>query len=187
MSRVKQQVRRRQVCDFAVALMARGLSISNMHGLPRQSCGVQVNHLRWDPSLAGFGQSASAAVRYSARLVRAGASTSGVLSPDRPSALSGAWLITGGVGALGTLMASWIESQEHTSRLTLCSRSGRSALGSAVLARLTQSGCFLTIVRCSQPFDSAHSVQGNKPDLTSVVVLWCFRKFAFGHIQRISL
>ena len=112
---------------------------------------LQAGVREWDSSMAGFGQSSSASVLYSARLLKSRADrrqsdtySSGV---DRRGAAPGAYLITGGVGALGTLMATWLESQDPAAQLMLCSRSGRTAASAVPLQQLMQSSCCLVITR----------------------------------------
>ena len=72
---------------------------------------------------------------------------------SRCSMRAGSWLITGGTGALGTLMATWLASEAPAASITLCSRSGRAQQQgpkAAQLARLLSGPSCISICRCER-------------------------------------
>ena len=104
----------------------------------------------WDSTMGGFGQSLSGGVRYSTRLLSSGRdyhqqAVSTGCSHQMASGGPRSWLITGGVGALGLLTASWLQSQNPAASLMLCSRSGRAAVATNGLQELMQTACSITI------------------------------------------
>ena len=74
------------------------------------------------------------------------------LLPQPRPAPGGTILITGGLGALGSLVAAWFAQQSSATRLTLVGRSGRfdSDAASPQLRQLLDGslGCEVTIAAC---------------------------------------
>ena len=106
---------------------------------------------KWCSAMGGFGQSLSGGVCYSTRLLSSVGDWRQQEASLRGSYLASggprSWLITGGVGALGLLTASWLQSQAPAASLLLCSRSGRSTVASDGLQELMLRSCCITISR----------------------------------------
>ena len=100
--------------------------------------------------MGAFGQSISGGICYSTKLFSSGKGQSQHTTPcDDANHGSAArtWLITGGVGALGVLTASWLHHQYSMASLVLSSRSGRSVLSENGLQELILAACCVTITR----------------------------------------
>ncbi|WP_460443790.1 KR domain-containing protein, partial [Amycolatopsis cihanbeyliensis] len=81
-------------------------------------------------------------VRYAARLRRVHLAT----RPRVPVVGEGAYVITGGLGRLGPLVARWL-AERGASRIVLCGRGGPDAEARAVLSGLRAAGAEIELVR----------------------------------------
>ncbi len=80
----------------------------------------------------------------------------------------GCYLISGGLGSLGILMAHWLSQQQPGNALVLLSRTGRGPEG-ALQAAAGPDSALVTIARCDIGLaeDSAHALTENVRLLTS--------------------
>lgn len=89
-----------------------------------------------------FGAAVHSGAMYSSVLLPASSSSSGAGS-SLPTTASGSVLITGGLGGLGMLSATWLQRQHEGRHLVLLGRSGRSSSAAAALT----AGGWVTMAR----------------------------------------
>ncbi|RSM87195.1 type I polyketide synthase, partial [Streptomyces sp. WAC 01420] len=111
---------------------------------------------------------------YARRLVRAPVPAATEDTEENTAAADGTWLVTGGTGALGALVARHLVARHGVRRLLLTSRRGPDAPGADRLtADLTAQGAQVTVAACdAADRDSLRSVLAAVPDehpLTGVV------------------